>query len=69
MTYNINDGLMGIQWGRGEWGISRCQVITRLSLHLFVGRGGGGRVQNIIKLRTSEREIHLLPANENFPQI
>ena len=42
MTYNINDGLMGIQWGRGEWGISRCQVITRLSLHLFVG-GGGGR--------------------------
>ena len=31
--------------------------------------GGGGRVQNIIKLRTSEREIHLLPANENFPQI
>ena len=35
----------------------------------FCGWGGGGRVQNIIKLRTSEREIHLLPANENFPQI
>ena len=69
MTYNINDGLMGIQWGGGESGVSQdAQVITRLSLHLFVGGGGSG-VQNIIKLRTSEREIHLLPVNENFPQI
>ena len=55
--------------GGGESGVSQgAQVITRLSLHLLWVEGGRG-VQNIIKLRTSEREIHLLPVNENFPQI
>ena len=43
MTYNINDGVMGIQWGGRESGVSQgAQVITRLSLHLFVG--GRGKV-------------------------
>lgn len=55
--------------GGGESGVSQdAQVITRLSLHLTTLWVEGG-VQNIIKLRTSEREIHLLPVNENFPQI
>ena len=57
--------------GQGEWGISRCPSNYPFKFTPFCGwKGEGGRgVQNIIKLRTSEREIHLLPLNENFPQI
>lgn len=57
--------------GRGEWGISRCPSNYPFKFTPFCGwkvEGGRG-VQNIIKLRTSEREIHLLPVDENFPQI
>ena len=41
MMYNINEGVIGIQWGgQGEWGISRCPSNYPFKFTPFCGWGG-----------------------------